>query len=219
MAKYYFLKQLFFSLAVLFCLGNSAFSQNLEQNELWMKAKIGFSFQNDELARINAQKYFGQELDNNFVFQAIIEPEYALADRLFVGPQLGFGSASYDIPGHTKTLNFQNYKIGWHVNYFFLKVLPKLYLNAEIGGDYNYFHSNWALRDDLSRSNSYLKAYLDAGISFFIQDDLLFSLVFTDIFSYHSSLSNFDQKEGFNTGKVFKDFIDFPHFSVSYRLN
>lgn len=219
MAKHYFLKHVFFPLILLFCIGNSAYSQNLEQNELWLKAKIGFNFQNDELARINAQKYFGQELDNNLVFQVIIEPEYALADRLFVGPQLGFGSASYEIPGNSKNLNFQNYKIGWHVNYFYLKVLPKLYLNAEIGGDYNYLHSNQALAEGLSRSNSYFKGYLDAGISFFVQDDLLFSLLLTDIFSYHSSLPNFDQKDGFNTGKVFKDFIDFPHFSVSYRLN
>lgn len=123
---------------------------------------------------------------------------------------LGF-SMNLTESDHSSNFNLQNYKTGIHARYYLVQLLPKLYIQSEIGINYNYLHTN-------RYHNSYVKSYLDAGISFNISQYWLVSLTFKDILTYHSKEPNFDNRSDFSNNN-FSDFINFPHFSMMYRFN
>ncbi len=206
MGKHYFLT---FTLLISYII--SAQNINFHKGEVWLGGTFGLSFNNNELARINQQTYLGQpEIQNQLAFQFIPKIEYAVFNKFLVGAHLGF-SMNLAESDHSSNLNLQNYKAGINARYFIVKVLPQLFIQSEIGLNYNYLHTN-------NTHNTYLKSYLDAGISFNISEYWLASLIFKDVLSYYSEQPNFENRSDFSNNN-FRDFINFPHFSIMYRFN
>lgn len=211
-------------LAILF--NTLSFAQNyealdnpFEKKSMYLEAAFGLSFHNQTLARINNQVPFDYSLDNSLKFSLTPKFHYAVADNLFALGQVGFGYQEFRVEeNHSKT-KATNYIAGAGIKYYFWKIHPKLYLNAEAGLQYQYFHSKQQKMMDETINQSLMKSYLDIGVSFFIKEDILISLVFKDIVTYHSRLPNFDNKEDLKINNVFKEFFRYPHFSVTVRLD
>ncbi len=190
----------------------------IPKNSIWVGGKVGLTFYENELARLNEATYLGQEINNSIKAEITPQIDYALLDNFLVGAQLGFGYAYFEEDSTNFTSKSQNYKLGLQAAYY-LTIIEQMYIFAELGGNYNYFKTKEENNNlQLSTDNSYFKYYLDVGVSLAASKHWLFSVVFKDVLSYHSSLPNFSGKEDFNGGVVFKDFINYPHFSVKYRL-
>ncbi|TQD40418.1 hypothetical protein [Haloflavibacter putidus] len=216
-------KLLFFLLAGLFPVV-SILAQNanntsyIPKNSIWVGAKAGLTFYDNELARLNEATYLGQEINNSVKAEIVPQIDYALFDNFLVGAQLGFGYAYFEEDSANFSSASQNYKIGLQAAYH-LPIIEQVHIFTEIGGNYNYFKTKEENSNlQLSGDNSYFKSYLDVGVSLAASKQWLFLVVFKDVLSYHSSLPNFSGKEDFEGGVVFKDFINYPHFSVKYRL-
>ena len=203
----------FFSIvfSILFSFTVAAQDSNFQKGEVWLGSTVGFTFQDQEIARLNEEIYLGQpELESQLAFQFIPKIEYAVFNKFLVGTHLGF-SMNIAESDSSSNLNLQNYKAGIHARYYIVQLLPKLFVQSEIGLNYNYLQAD-------ENHNSYFKSYLDAGISFNISQYWLASLTFKDIFTYHSEEPNFDNRSDFSNNN-FSDFINFPHFSIMYRFN
>lgn len=189
----------------------AAQDSNFQKGEVWLGSTFGFTFQDQEIARLNEEIYLGQpELESQLAFQFIPKIEYAVFNKFLVGTHLGF-SMNIAESDHSSNLNLQNYKAGIHARYYIVQLLPKLFVQSEIGFNYNYLQAD-------ENHNSYFKSYLDAGISFNISQYWLASLTFKDILTYHSEEPNFDNRSDFSNNN-FSDFINFPHFSIMFRFN
>lgn len=194
-------------------------NEALSKEALWVEAKAGLSFYNRELARVNNENINYQEVNNSLRLQLIPQLHYAIANRLFIGGQVGIGFDSYEIKAIDENSTSINYKIGAQVQYYFLKITPQFYLRSEAGVNYNHYRINSALENRDTETSNYVKTYLDAGFSFLPEEDWMISIFFKDIVTYHSNTPNFENREDFESGVIFQDFIRFPHFSVSYKLN
>lgn len=194
-------------------------NQSLEKGEIWAEAKVGLSFYNREIARINNENIIYQEINNSLRLEFIPQVNYAVANRLFLGGQIGIGYDSFEVKEIDKNNTSLNYKIGAQLQYYFLKITPQFYLKSEIGINYNHYRINPALENLDTQTSNYLKSYLDAGISFLPKEDWMISIFFKDIVTYHSNTPNFENREDLESSVIFQDFIRFPHFSVSYRIN
>ncbi|MDR6300108.1 hypothetical protein [Mesonia maritima] len=190
-------------------------NQALSKKSLWIEAKAGLSFYNRELARINNENINYQKVNNSLRLEIIPQLNYAIADRVFIGGQIGIGYDSFEEKTLNKNNTSYNYKIGAQLQYYFLKITPQFYLRSELGANFNHLNMNFSV----NRSNNYLKTYLDAGFSFLPKENWMVSIFFKDIFTYHSSSPNFENRNDFESSVIFQDFIRFPHFSVSYQLN
>ena len=194
-------------------------NQSLSNGSLWLEAKAGLSFYNRELARINGENINYQEVNNSFRLEVIPQINYAIANRLFLGGQIGIGYDSFELKELDEKSTRVNYKIGTQLQYYFLKITPEFYLRSELGINYNHYRSNSPIESPETQTNNYLKTYLDAGFSFLPEENWMISIFFKDIITYHSNTPNFDNRENFESSVLFQDFIRFPHFSVSYHLN
>lgn len=151
----------FFSIifSILFSFTVAAQDSNFQEGEVWLGSTVGFTFQDQEIARLNEEIYLGQpELESQLAFQFIPKIEYAVYNKFLVGTHLGF-SMNIAESDSSSNLNFQNYKAGIHARYYIVQLLPKLFVQSELGFNYNYLHVD-------HNHNSYFKSYLDAGISF-----------------------------------------------------
>lgn len=190
-----------------------------EKQSMYLETTLGWSFHNQTLARINNQVPFDYSLNNSLKFSLMPNFQYAIADNLFAIGQVGFGYQEFRIEENNSKTKATNYIAGAGVKYYFWKIHPKLYLNAETGVQFQSYHSKEPNYLDKTINQSLMKSYLDIGISLFVKENLLFSLVFKDIISYHSRLPNFDGQEDWNINNVFKNLFRYPHFSVAFRLN
>lgn len=195
------------------------FDNPFEKQSMYLETTLGLSFHNQTLARINNQVPFDYSLGNSLKFNLTPKFHYAIVDNLFAIGQIGFGYQEFRVEeNHSKT-KATNYITGAGIKYYFWKIHPKLYLNAETGLQFQYYHSKEPNYLDKTINQSLMKSYLDIGISLFVKENLLFSLVFKDIISYHSRLPNFDGQEGWEINNVFKNLIRYPHFSLAFRLD
>ncbi|PZW41741.1 tRNA synthetase class II (D, K and N) [Mesonia algae] len=194
-------------------------TQALEKGELWVETKAGLSFYNREIARINNNDIDYQEINNSLRLEFIPQINYAIANKLFIGGQLGMSYDSFEVKEIDKNNTSLNYKIGAQLQYYFLKITPQFYLKSEIGANYNHYRVNPAIENLDTQTSNYLKTYLDAGVSFLSKEDWMVSIFFKDIVTYHSNTPNFENRKDVESSVIFKDFIRFPHFSVSYRIN
>lgn len=183
-----------------------------------LELKTGFTFQADELARINEQPPLDQEIGNAIKLQFIPTVHYAISDNLWAGGHIGFGLTSYSDQNSTSKGSSENYKIGIQLRYNFLKIIPEIYLHSEIGSNYNYLSLRESSPEQFTLSNSYLKSYLDIGINFIMSENWTVAIVFKDVLYNYSSTPNFENRTGFGNSKIFKDFFEFPYFSVIYKL-
>ncbi|MDT0294583.1 hypothetical protein ACFQ3R_12480 [Mesonia ostreae] len=197
----------------------SAQNQSLEKGEVWVEAKAGLSFYNRELARINNNNIDYQEINNSLRLEFIPQVNYAIANRLFIGGQLGIGYDSFEVKEIDKNNTSLNYKIGAQLQYYFLKITPQFYLKSEIGVNYNHYRVNPAIETLDTQTSNYLKTYLDAGFNFLLDEDWMVSIFFKDIVTYHSNTPNFENRKDVESSVIFQDFIRFAHFSISYRIN
>lgn len=194
-------------------------TQALEKGELWVETKAGLSFYNREIARINNNDIDYQEINNSLRLEFIPQINYAIANKLFIGGQLGMSYDSFEVKEIEKNNTSLNYKIGAQLQYYFLRITPQFYLKSELGANYNHYRVNPAIENLDTQTSNYLKTYLDAGVSFLSKEDWMVSIFFKDIVTYHSNTPNFENRKDVESSVIFKDFIRFPHFSVSYRIN
>jgi len=194
-------------------------TQALEKGELWVETKAGLSFYNREIARINNNDIDYQEINNSLRLEFIPQINYAIANKLFIGGQLGMSYDSFEVKEIEKNNTSLNYKIGAQLQYYFLRITPQFYLKSELGTNYNHYRVNPAIENLDTQTSNYLKTYLDAGVSFLSKEDWMVSIFFKDIVTYHSNTPNFENRKDVESSVIFKDFIRFPHFSVSYRIN
>lgn len=184
-----------------------------------LEFKTGFTFQADELARINEQPPLDQEIGNGIKLQFIPAIHYSLIDNLWVGGHLGFGFTNYSVKNSGIKSSSENYKIGVQLRYNFLKIIPEIYLHSEIGSNFNYLSLLESSPEQFTLSNSYIKSYLDLGINFIMSENWTVAIVFKNVLYNYSSAPNFEDRKGFGNSNFFKDFIDFPYFSIIYRLH
>lgn len=184
-----------------------------------IELKTGFTFQADELARINEQPPLDQEIGNAIKLQFIPTIHYAIFDNLWAGGHIGFGFTNYSDKKSMSKGSSENYKIGVQLRYNFLKLISEIYLHAEIGSNYNYLNLRESNPEQFTESDSYIKSYLDLGANFVFSDNWTVAIVFKDVFYNYSSAPNFENRKGFGNSNIFQDFIDFPSFSVIYQLN
>ncbi|WP_339611598.1 hypothetical protein [uncultured Planktosalinus sp.] len=184
-----------------------------------IELKTGFTFQVDELARINEQPPLDQDIGNGIKLQFTPAMHYSLLDNLWVGGHLGFGFTNYSDKNRNIKSTSENYRIGVQLRYNFLKIISEIYLHSEVGSNYNYINLRESGLLQFKESNAYLKSYLDIGINLIFTENWTFVLIFKDVLYNYSSAPNFENRKGFGNSNVFKDFIDFPSFSVIYRLH
>lgn len=184
-----------------------------------LELKTGFTFQADELARINEQPPLDQEIGNAIKLQFIPTVHYAISDNLWAGGHIGFGLTSYSDQNSTSKGSSENYKIGIQLRYNFLKIIPEIYLHSELGSNYNYLNMRESNPEQFTLSSSYIKSYLGLGANFVFSENWTVAIVLKDVLYNYSAAPNFENRKGFGNSKVFKDFIDFPYFSVVYKLN
>ncbi|MGO3812522.1 hypothetical protein, partial [Mesonia sp.] len=122
-------KLLFFLLVLLFPV-LSILAQNankvsyIPKNSIWVEAKVGLSFYNREIARINSENINYQKINNSLRLELIPQVNYAVANRLFIGGQIGVGYDSFEVKEIGKNNTSFNYKIGAQLQYYFLKITP-----------------------------------------------------------------------------------------------
>jgi hypothetical protein len=184
-----------------------------------LELKTAFTFQADELARINEQPPLDQNIGNGIKLQFTPAIHYSLIDNLWVGGHLGFGFTSFSDKNRGLSSSSENYKMGIQLRYNFLKIIPEIYLHSEIGSNYNYLSLRENNQQRFDESNSYLKSYLDLGINFVFSENWTVAIVFKDVLYNYSSAPNFENRKGFGNSNIFKDYIDFPSFSVIFRLH
>jgi hypothetical protein len=197
-------------------------SEALESHPMsnWiLEFKTGFTFQADKLARINEQPPLDQDIGNGIKLQFTPAIHYSLIDNLWVGGHLGFGFTNYSDNNRGIKSATENYKIGVQLRYNFLKIIPEIYLHSEIGSNYNYLSLRESSPEQFTLSNSYIKSYLDLGVNFVFSENWAVAIVFKDILYNYSSGPNFENREGIGNSNIFKDFIDFPYFSIIYQFH
>lgn len=183
-----------------------------------IELKTGLTFQADKIAKINDQPPLDQEIGNAVKFQFTPTLHYSLFEDLWIGGHLGFGFTNYSDRNTNNKGSSENYKIGFQLRYNFLKIIPEIYLHSEIGSNYNYLSLRESSPEQFTLSNSYLKSYLDIGINFIMSENWTVAIVFKDVLYNYSSRPNFENRTGFGNSKIFKDFFEFPYFSVIYKL-
>ncbi|MEX0996278.1 MAG: hypothetical protein WDZ45_04455 [Flavobacteriaceae bacterium] len=184
-----------------------------------LEFKTGFTFQADELARINEQPPLDQNIGNGIKLQFKPAIHYSLFHNLWIGGHLGFGITNYSDKDRSIKSSSENYKMGVQLRYNFFKIIPEIYLHSEIGSNYNYLNLRENNPEQFTLSNSYIKSYLDLGVNFVFSENWAVAIVFKDVLYNYSSRPNFENRKGFGNSNIFKDYIEFPFFSVSYRMN
>ena len=212
---------LLFFAVVLFTFASYAQHDNeyLEKGSIWLEGQVGLNFSNNELARIGEKSYFNQTINNSFRFQLIPKLNFAIANRLLIGPHIGYGYLNYTSKDSEK-IRENNYKAGGQLKYYFLKIIPQIYLGSEIGLNYNYINrKGHFLNEHFLTDAHYGKSYLNFSLNFFIADEWIVEITFKDIFTWHSSTPNPTMQTGVHGIDKFRNWINFPHFSLLYRIN
>lgn len=206
--------------STLMLLAHLVYGQQIKPSRFSVEGTAGLNFYNETLDLLSYDNIVPRELnpENYFRLQFIPKLNYRVRDKpLFVGTHLGFGYESFTVKENREIrVSARLFKVGAHLQYELLNFSGfRTYL--ELGSNYNLYDTPRFLYGSQD-TVGYLKAYLDIGIRVSIYQSIDVSLLFKDFSSYHSNAINFERREGFNLVPSFQDFIEFPHFSIIYKL-
>jgi|AntDeeMinimDraft_5_1070356.scaffolds.fasta_scaffold00228_4 hypothetical protein len=203
-------------LSITFAKAQKSDKLDLEKHSLWLEGQVGLNFFNNETARFSDN--FTQNSSINDYFTGRFSPKinYAICNQLFVGAHLGLGYDSFEQENDGR-FEAWNYTIGLQTQYYYT-ILGSFYAYAEAGINFNYYSIEQGGSSQKNNQNLY-KTYVDIGVSYIFDYNWKVSLMLKDVVSFHSARPNFDRRSGWNVNNVFKDFINFPHFSIAYKLN
>ena len=194
---------------------------NAQSSDNYLEVVVGLSFYNEDLAIISQDVVLPEEFqpEDYFRFQAIPKVNFPINNsELVVGPHVGFGYERFKIAEQNNEIVNRNlYKIGSHAQYEKFNIYG-LRPYIEIGANYNVYQtSNSAVVSD-NKTVDYWKSYMDIGLRVRASESFDVSLLFKDFATYHSDSRNFERVDGFTLGPFLSNFIQFPHFSVRYKL-
>ena len=182
------------------------------QKNIWLEPEVGLSFVNEDLARINGDFDPRQEISDNIKFSIRPKLFYQWNENFWLGGHLGYAYEFASLENQSD-IEISNYKIGLQARYDIVNIFAGFQLYTELGGNYNYLTG---INDN---DESYAKLYTDIGLKFNFSEKFYAALIFKDILTYHSNDINFRNREDFEVANPFKDFIDFPFFSVGFLLD
>ncbi|WP_157111711.1 hypothetical protein [Nonlabens spongiae] len=187
----------------------------------YLEVVAGLSFYNEDLAIISQDVVLPEEFqpEDYFRFQIIPKVNFPINNsKLVVGPHVGFGYERFKIAEQNNEVVHRNlYKVGGHAQYEKFNIYG-LRPYIEIGANYNIYQtSNSAIASD-NQTVDYWKSYMDIGLRVRASESFAVSLLFKDFATYHSASRNFEREDDFTIGPFLSNFIQFPHFSVRYKL-
>jgi len=132
-------------------------SAPFEKGSWWLESKVGFTFFSKEIARINKEVYPEPGNGDFIKFQITPTVNYLLTNRLLSGAYIGYGIESFRSKDPKGSGNVANYKTGGQLKYYYLKIIPDIYLHAEAGADYDYMTVTEKFEQATRTTNSYFK--------------------------------------------------------------
>lgn len=189
------------------------------KGQLYLGVDLGLSFYNEELAHLNGQLPPNYQMNDAIRFTLAPKIDYAIANRLMLSAQIGFDFQNYKYQQTGQRFATNNYRFGVGVKYYVLKITEGFYFSTAVDVAYNYFHIQQGYQPYENTDQALWSVALNFGIDIMVSENILFSVLFTDLVDYHTAFPNFDYRKGWQLNPVFKNFLHYPHFSVMYRLN